>query len=94
MLIAVAFAAEEKTVQKRGLLGLGGLGDLGLGGHGLLGGGLGHGSVAVAVHDRPVAVPYPVPKPYPVAVDRPVAVKVRKTFALPVLGLAKLDTVY
>lgn len=75
MLISVAFA-EDKTVQKRGLLGLG-YGGLGHGG-GLLGGELGHGSVAVAIQEKPVAVPVAVPKPYPVAVDRPVPVKVRK----------------
>ncbi|CAK9806614.1 Zinc finger protein 512B [Anthophora plagiata] len=74
MLISAAFAAEEKTVQKRGLLNLG----IGHGGwnDGLLGAELGHGKLAVAVHDRPVAVPVPVLKPYPVAVDRPVPVKV------------------
>lgn len=80
MLISMAFAAEEKTVQKRGLLNLGyGLGGLGLS-DGLYGGDLGHGKLAVAVQEKAVAVPYPVPRPYPVAVDRPVPVKVRKFY--------------
>ena len=70
MLITAAMAGEEKTVQKRGLL------DLGYGGLEL--GGAEWGKVAVAIKERPVAVPVPVPKPYPVAVDRPVPVKVRK----------------
>lgn len=73
MLISVALAAEEKTVQKRGLLGLG------LGGWaGGLGGELGHGHLAVAIQEKPIAVPVPVLKPYPVAVDRPIPVKVGK----------------
>lgn len=78
--------AEDKAVQKRGLLdlGYGGYGHGGYGGYGHgLGGGLlgdfgGHGHVAVAIQEKAVAVPVAVPRPYPVAVDRPVPVKVRK----------------
>lgn len=75
MLISVALAAAEedkKTVEKRGLYGLG------YGGEGLYGGELDHGKVAIAIQEKPVAVPVPVPKPYPVPVDRPYPVKVRK----------------
>lgn len=75
MLISTAMAGEEKTVQKRGLL------DLGYGGLELGGGldGAEWGKVAVAIREKPVAIPVPVPKPYPVTVDRPVPVKVRKS---------------
>ena len=75
MLISVALAAAEedkKTVEKRGLYGLG------YGGEGLYGGELDHGKVAIAIQEKPVAVPVPVPKPYPVPVDRPYPVKVRR----------------
>lgn len=77
MLISVALAAAEedkKTVEKRGLYGLG------YGGEGLYGGELDHGKVAIAIQEKPVAVPVPVPKPYPVPVDRPYPVKVRRFF--------------
>lgn len=79
MLIAAAFAVEEKTVQKRGLyLGDYGLSDLGgLSGYGGLDGGLDdHKQIAIAIKEKTVAVPVLVPHPVPVTVDRPVPVKV------------------
>jgi hypothetical protein len=84
MLIAAAFAAEEKAVKKRGLYGLGyGLGG-GYGGHGGLSGyggysgysGYGGHGVTVAVAEKPVPITIAVPHPVPVPVDRPYPVKV------------------
>lgn len=86
MLISAAFAVEEKTIKKRGLVGLGwgGWGGLdgGLSGglSGLSLGGLeGHGkSVAIAIQEKPV--PVAVPHPVAVPVDRPYPVKVRISY--------------
>jgi len=78
VLVSAAFAVEEKTVKKRGLvsLGYGGLDLSGLSGLGGYDGGYGGHSVAIAVKEKAVAVPVAVPQPVAVPVDRPYPVKV------------------